>query len=85
MEMVNVEELFASKVFTLGKMKERLPKGTFKEVNKIINEGGELSKEAADVVAKAMKDLRQFMFERVYRNPVAKGEESKTPLPVQEG
>ena len=49
MEMVNVEELFASKVFTLGKMKERLPKGTFKEVNKIINEGGELSKEAADV------------------------------------
>lgn len=56
MEMVNVEELFASKVFTLGKMKERLPKGTFKEVNKIINEGGELSKEAADVVAKAMKD-----------------------------
>ena len=40
MEMVNVEELFASKVFTLGKMKERLPKGTFKEVNKIINEGG---------------------------------------------
>ena len=56
MEMVNVEELFASRVFTLGKMKERLPKGTFKEVNKIINEGGELSKEAADVVAKAMKD-----------------------------
>ena len=24
-----------------------------------------------------MKDLRAFMFERVYRNPVAKGEESK--------
>jgi len=54
--MVNVEEIFASKVFTLGKMKERLPKGTFKEVKKIMDEGGELSKEAADVIAKAMKD-----------------------------
>lgn len=28
-------------------------------------------------VAKAMDDLRNFLFERVYRNPVAKGEESK--------
>jgi dGTPase len=25
----------------------------------------------------ALKDLRSFMFERVYRNPVAKSEESK--------
>ena len=55
-EMMNVEELFAGKVFTLGRMKERLPKGTFKEVKHIMDEGGELSKEAADVVAKAMKD-----------------------------
>ena len=28
-------------------------------------------------VAQAMDELRSFMFERVYRNPVAKGEESK--------
>lgn len=28
-------------------------------------------------VAEAMEKLRDFMFERVYRNPVAKGEESK--------
>ncbi len=28
-------------------------------------------------VARAMEDLRTFMFERVYRNPVAKGEEHK--------
>ena len=28
-------------------------------------------------VEKALQDLRSFMFERVYRNPVAKGEESK--------
>jgi dGTPase len=28
-------------------------------------------------VEQALKDLRAFMFEKVYRNPVAKGEESK--------
>ena len=28
-------------------------------------------------IEKAMEDLREFMFERVYRNPVAKGEEHK--------
>ena len=55
-EVVNVEEIFASKVFTLGKMRERLPKNVFKEVKKVMNQGGELSLAAADVVAKAMKD-----------------------------
>ena len=55
-DVLNVEELFASKVFTLGKMKERLPKSTYKEVMHIIDQGGELSPAAADVVAKAMKD-----------------------------
>ncbi|MCQ2538850.1 MAG: glutamine synthetase III [Acetatifactor sp.] len=55
-EMMNVEDLFASKVFTLGKMKERLPKGTYKEVKKVMDQGGDLSKAAAEVVAKAMKD-----------------------------
>ena len=38
-------------------------------------EAGEISLTPA--VDKALKDLRAFMFERVYRNPVAKGEESK--------
>ena len=28
-------------------------------------------------VDKALRDLRSFMFERVYRNPIAKGQESK--------
>ena len=28
-------------------------------------------------VEKALGELREFMFERVYRNPVAKGEEAK--------
>ena len=30
-----------------------------------------------DPVEKALNELREFMFERVYRNPVAKGEEAK--------
>ena len=55
-EKLNVEEIFASKVFTLGKMKERLPKSAYKEIVKIMEQGGELSPAAADVVAKAMKD-----------------------------
>ena len=52
----NVEENFASKVFTLGKMRERLPKGIYKEVVRVMDQGGELSLATADVVARAMKD-----------------------------
>ena len=55
-ECLSVEEIFASKVFSLGKMKERLPKSTYKEVVKVMEQGGELSLAAADVVARAMKD-----------------------------
>ncbi len=55
-EKFNVEEIFAKNVFTIGKMKERLPKTVFKEVKKVIDQGGELSLAYADVVAKAMKD-----------------------------
>lgn len=32
---------------------------------------------------RALRDLRSFMFERVYRNPVAKGEESKAKAMLQ--
>ena len=35
-EVLNVEEIFGSKVFTLGKMRERLHKSVYKEVNKIM-------------------------------------------------
>ncbi len=55
-EVFNVEEIFAKNVFTLGKMKARLPKNVYEEVLKVMNEGGELSKAAANVVAKEMKD-----------------------------
>ena len=37
-------------------MKQRLPRNIYKEVKKVMDQGGELSLEAADVVAKAMKD-----------------------------
>ena len=55
-EALNVEDIFASRVFTLGRMRERLPKTVYKEVRKVMEQGGELSLAAADVVAKAMKD-----------------------------
>ena len=54
--VTNVEEIFGKNVFTLGKMKERLPKDVYKEVKKVMDQGGELSMAAANVVAKAMKD-----------------------------
>ena len=37
----------------------------------------------SEPVAKAMKDLRQFMFERVYQNKEAKSEEGKAEMLVQ--
>lgn len=35
-------------------------------------------------VDQALKDLRSFMFDRVYRNPIAKGEESKAKAMLQQ-
>ena len=36
-EVLNVEEIFGEQVFTLGKMKERLPKKVFQEVKQIMD------------------------------------------------
>ena len=55
-ELLNVEDIFASKVFTVAKMRERLPRKVFQEVTRVMEHGGELSMAVADVVAKAMKD-----------------------------
>lgn len=55
-EFVDIERIFASKVFTLDKMKERLPKEAYEEVVRVNNEGGELSYKSAEAVAKAMKE-----------------------------
>ncbi len=54
-------------------------------INTIVCDMIQVSREAGTVmlspnVEKALKDLRSFMFERVYRNPVAKGEESKAKI-----
>ena len=51
-------------------------------INTLVTDAIRTSREAGCVmlspeVEKALKDLRSFMFENVYRNPVAKGEESK--------
>ena len=55
-EVFNVEEIFGQNLFTLSKMKERLPKNVYKEVVNVMNNGGELSMSTANVVAKEMKD-----------------------------
>lgn len=55
-QLINVEKIFAENVFTMNKMKERLPRDAYKEVKRVIEKGGELSLETADIVAKAMKD-----------------------------
>ena len=53
---LNIEEVFASNVFTLGTMHERLPQDVYDEIVNIMDKGGELSKESANIIAKAMKD-----------------------------
>ena len=37
----------------------------------------------SEPVAAAMKEMRQFMFEKVYQNPVAKGEEGKAEVLIE--
>ena len=55
-DIIKVEELYGKNVFTLSKMKERLPKSVFRNVRSVMLNGGELSLSDADVIAKAMKD-----------------------------
>ena len=51
-------------------------------INTLVCDAIRTSREAGEIllsphVDKALKDLRSFMFEKVYRNPIAKGEERK--------
>ncbi len=55
-EVMNVGEIFASDVVTLEKIKEVLPEDVYKEVKMVMDEGGELSMYASNVVAEVMKD-----------------------------
>jgi len=57
-------------------------------INALVTDIIRTSREAGAIcltpeVEKALKDLRSFMFERVYRNPIAKGEESKAKAMLQ--
>jgi len=54
--MTNVPEIFGTMVFNEQIMKARLPKDTYKEMKKTINEGLPLNINIANVVANAMKD-----------------------------
>lgn len=56
MSNINVEEIFGENVFTIGKMREKLPKKVYANLMNVMNNGGELSIADADVIAKAMKD-----------------------------
>lgn len=58
-EVFNIEENFATNVFNIATMKERLPKKVFDNIKSIMDNGGQLSTADADVVAKAMKDWAQ--------------------------
>ena len=53
---MRVPEIFASNVFNLQVMQEKLPKQTYKSLKKTIDEGSPLDASVANVVANAMKD-----------------------------
>ncbi|MBQ9045983.1 MAG: glutamine synthetase III [Oscillospiraceae bacterium] len=54
--MAKISEIFGSNVFSDAVMKERLPKETYKQVQRTIQTGKRLDDEAARIVANAMKD-----------------------------
>ncbi len=54
--MANVTELFGSMVFNDAIMRARLPKETYRALQKTIDEGKPLDPQVANVVANAMKD-----------------------------
>ena len=54
--MSNVSEIFGSLVFSDAVMKEKLPKETYKAMQKTIQNGKKLAPDVANVVANAMKD-----------------------------
>lgn len=58
-------------------------------INTLVCNAIQTSREAGAIcltpaVDQALKDLRSFMFENVYRNPIAKGEESKAKAMLQQ-
>ena len=54
-ETMRAATIFATNVFTFAKMRYYLPKDTFQELERTIQEGGRLTREIAELVAQAMK------------------------------
>lgn len=52
----SISAIFGSRVFNDAAMKRHLPKDTYKAIRKVIDRGGSLTPEQADIVAKAMKE-----------------------------
>ena len=55
-EFMNVAEIFGENVFNDAVMQERLPEDVYKELKRTIQEGKELQRSTADVVAGEMKE-----------------------------
>lgn len=53
---MKISEYFGENVFSSAVMRERLPKKVYTEVMSVIQDGGQISMAAADVVAKAMME-----------------------------
>ena len=53
---VNITEIFGTNVFSHSVMRDRLPKAVFEQLTAAIERGGQITMEAADVIAEAMKD-----------------------------
>lgn len=54
--IISVADIFGENVFNDAVMQERLPKKTYKELKKTIEEGKELQAQTADVIAHEMKE-----------------------------
>ena len=55
-ERFNVADIFGENVFNDAVMRERLPKGTYKKLHELLDEGKELDLATADVIAHEMKE-----------------------------
>ncbi len=55
-DKINIEEIFAKNVFTLDTMQKWISQEAYEEVVRVMENGGELSGQTANIVAKGMKD-----------------------------
>ncbi len=55
-EYFNVADIFGENVFNDTVMRERLPKGTYKKLHDVMESGGDLDLQTADVIAHEMKE-----------------------------